>query len=147
MLLIKLKNVFTEPLPSNGHMRHSIYIYIYIYIYIVTLMYFIIIDKTTLFEPQLFLEDSARFVDRPVFTSLDFATVIFLRIKAIIPASNPPTWRTRSLYLCPPVTGWPSYTPGTGFRFPRLVQLAGLWRCSNLLPRGEFICLFNNTAT
>jgi hypothetical protein len=22
-----------------------------------------------------------------------------------------PTWRTRSLYLCPPVTGWPSYAP------------------------------------
>jgi hypothetical protein len=24
---------------------------------------------------------------------------------------TPPTWRTRSPYLHPPVTGWPSYTP------------------------------------
>jgi hypothetical protein len=24
---------------------------------------------------------------------------------------NPPTWRARSLYLYPPGTGWPSYTP------------------------------------
>jgi hypothetical protein len=27
------------------------------------------------------------------------------------PCIQPPTWRTRSLYLCLPVTGWPSYTP------------------------------------
>jgi hypothetical protein len=27
------------------------------------------------------------------------------------PCAQPPTRRTRSLYLCPPVTGWPSYTP------------------------------------
>jgi hypothetical protein len=25
---------------------------------------------------------------------------------------TPPTWRVRSLYLYPPGTGWPSYTPG-----------------------------------
>jgi hypothetical protein len=25
---------------------------------------------------------------------------------------TPPTWRARSLYLYPPGTGWPSYTPG-----------------------------------
>jgi hypothetical protein len=35
----------------------------------------IIIGKTALFEPQPSLEDSARF--DPVFTSLDFVTVIF----------------------------------------------------------------------
>jgi hypothetical protein len=28
------------------------------------------------------------------------------------PCVQPQTWRTRSLYLCPPVTGWPSYTHG-----------------------------------
>jgi hypothetical protein len=27
------------------------------------------------------------------------------------PCVQPSTWRTRSLYLCPPVTGWPSYIP------------------------------------
>jgi hypothetical protein len=26
------------------------------------------------------------------------------------PCVQPPTWRTRSLYLYPPGTGWPSYT-------------------------------------
>jgi hypothetical protein len=25
---------------------------------------------------------------------------------------TPPTWRTRSLYLYLPGTGWPNYTPG-----------------------------------
>jgi hypothetical protein len=25
------------------------------------------------------------------------------------PCAQPPTWRTGSLYLCPPVTGWPNY--------------------------------------
>jgi hypothetical protein len=27
------------------------------------------------------------------------------------PHSQPPTWRTRPLYLYPPEAGWPSYTP------------------------------------
>jgi hypothetical protein len=27
------------------------------------------------------------------------------------PCVKPPTWRARSLYLCPPVTGWSRYTP------------------------------------
>jgi hypothetical protein len=27
------------------------------------------------------------------------------------PCVQPPMWRTRSLYLCPPMTGWRSYTP------------------------------------
>jgi hypothetical protein len=47
-----------------------------------------------------------------------------------------PTWRTRSLYLCTPVTEWSSCTPGTEFPF-RLVRLSGL-RCrySNPPPRG-----------
>jgi hypothetical protein len=42
------------------------------------------------------------------------------------PCVQHPTWRTRSFYLGPPVTGWPSYTPGIGFPFRRLLRLAGL---------------------
>jgi hypothetical protein len=50
----------------------------------------------------------------------------------------PPTWRARSPYLYPPGTGWPGYTPGTGFPFRRLLRLAGLrWRYSNPPPHGR----------
>jgi hypothetical protein len=60
------------------------------------------------------------------------------------PCVQPPTWRTRSLYLYPPVTGWPSIPPGTGFPFRRLLRLAGLlWRYSNPLQHG--IADFINT--
>jgi hypothetical protein len=82
----------------------------------------VIIRKTALFEPQLSLEDSARLVyswlckplhvpifkslfslhgcrelDHPVFTSFDFATVIFLQCKVVSLASSPPTWRTHRI--------------------------------------------------
>jgi hypothetical protein len=53
------------------------------------------------------------------FTSLDLATIIFfLRSKVVSLASNSPTWRIRSLYLYPPVTGWPSYNPSHHVPFP-----------------------------
>jgi hypothetical protein len=55
---------------------------------------------------------------------------------------TPPTWRARSPYLYPQGTGWPSYTPGTGFTFRRL-RLAGLWWWySNPSPNGDlyFFC-------
>jgi hypothetical protein len=45
----------------------------------------IIIGRTTLFEPQPSLEDSARF--DPVFTSLDFVTVFFF-YRALRPTLN-----------------------------------------------------------
>jgi hypothetical protein len=49
------------------------------------------------------------------------------------PCIQPPTWRTRSLYSCPPVT-----PPGIGFPFCRLLRLAGWrWRYSNPPPHGE----------
>jgi hypothetical protein len=52
----------------------------------------------------------------------------------------PPTWRARSPYLYPPETGWPSYTPGTGFPFCRLLRLAGQrWRYSNPPPHGGLV--------
>jgi hypothetical protein len=51
------------------------------------------------------------------------------------PCVQPPNWRTRSPYVYPPVTGWPSYIPGTGLPFRRLLRLAGLrWRYSNPPP-------------
>jgi hypothetical protein len=35
----------------------------------------------------------------------------FLTEQGRYPCVQPPNWRTRSLYLCPPMTGWPSYIP------------------------------------
>jgi hypothetical protein len=74
----------------------------------------IIIGKTALFEPLPSSENSARLVYSsviPVFISLDFTTVIFFTEQGRQPCIQPPTRRTRSLYLCPTVTGWLSYTP------------------------------------
>jgi hypothetical protein len=48
------------------------------------------------------------------------------------PCVQHPTWRTRSLYLCPLATAGPSYIPRH-----RLLQLAGLrWSYSNLPLQG-----------
>jgi hypothetical protein len=48
---------------------------------------------------------------------------------------TPPTWRARSPYLYPPVTGWPSCIPGIGFPFKH-TWLAGLrWSHSNPPPQ------------
>jgi hypothetical protein len=48
-----------------------------------------------------------------------------------------PTWRAKSPYLYPLGIGWPSYTPGTGFHFRRLLRLTGLrWWYSNPPPHG-----------
>jgi hypothetical protein len=70
-------------------------------------------------------------------TILDFVTIFFTELGRQ-PCVQPPNWKTRSLYLCPPVAGWPSYTPEHGFPFCRLQRLAGLrWRYSNPPPQGE----------
>jgi hypothetical protein len=69
---------------------------------------YIIIDKLTLFMTSHSLEDSAKF--DPGFTSLDFATIIFTGL-GCQPCVQP-------LYLCPSVTGWPSYTPKHRVPFP-----------------------------
>jgi hypothetical protein len=46
-------------------------------------------------------------------------------------SETPQTWRDRYPYLYPTGTGWPSYTPGTGLPFRRLLRLAELrWRNS-----------------
>jgi hypothetical protein len=46
----------------------------------------------------------------PDFISLDPQQYFFTQ-QSRQPCVQPPTWRIWSLYLCPPVTGWPSYTP------------------------------------
>jgi hypothetical protein len=49
-----------------------------------------------------------------------------------------PTWSSKSQYLCPPVTAWPSYTPRHWVPvFFCLLQLSGLrWSQRNQLPLG-----------
>jgi hypothetical protein len=52
------------------------------------------------------------------FNSLDFPAVIFFTEQIRHLYVRPPTWRTSSLYLCLPVTGWLSYTPRHRVPFP-----------------------------
>jgi hypothetical protein len=50
---------------------------------------------------------------------------------------TPLTCKARSLYLYPPGTGWPSYTPRHWVPFRRLLRLLGLWwRYLNPPPHG-----------
>jgi hypothetical protein len=49
-------------------------------------------------------KNSVNSVLHPVFILLDFTTVVFFQFKVVSLESNFQTWRTRSLYLCPPVT-------------------------------------------
>jgi hypothetical protein len=50
---------------------------------------------------------------------------------------TPPNWRTRSLYLYSPGTGWSSIIADTGLPFHRLLCLTGLrWRYSTPPPHG-----------
>jgi hypothetical protein len=62
---------------------------------------------------------------------------------------TPPTWRARSLYLYPSGTESLSYTLGSGFRFRRLLRLAGLkWRYSKTPPHGvDSSCLRSSLYT
>jgi hypothetical protein len=92
--------------------------------------------KTAFFEPQPSLEDSARF--HPVFTSLDFATIIFLQSKVVSLESNPrPGGPGLSIYVTQG-QGGPVIPPGTEFPFRRLLLLAGiLWRYSKPFPHGK----------
>jgi hypothetical protein len=98
----------------------------------------IIIGKTELFDPQPSLKDCARFYSG--FTSLNFATVIFLQSKVVSLASNPqPSGPGPCIY----VTQWqggPVIPLGTGFHFRSLLPLEGLrWRYSNPPPHGEIV--------
>jgi hypothetical protein len=73
------------------------------------LLIIMISGNTALSESQLSLEDSAGL---HCFNFFGFSNSnSCLQRKATSLVSNPPTWRYRSLYLWPPVTGWTSYTP------------------------------------
>jgi hypothetical protein len=78
-----------------------------------------------------------RELDHPVFTPLDFATVIFLQSNVVSLASNPQPGRSCLCTYVPQLQGCPVIPPGTGFPFRRLLRLAGLrWRYSNPPPHG-----------
>jgi hypothetical protein len=73
----------------------------------------------------------------PVFTVLDFATIIFTE-PGRQSSVQIPTSRLRSVYLYLPVTGWPRFISGPGFNFLRLLRPGGLqWRYCNPPPHGE----------
>jgi hypothetical protein len=93
----------------------------------------IITGKTTLFQPQLFLEDSARF--DPVFTALDFVIVMFFKEQGHQPCVQPLPGELGLCTYVPQRQGG----PGTGFPFRRHLRLAGLrWRYSNPPPHGVY---------
>jgi hypothetical protein len=72
----------------------------------------IIIGKTAFFEPQPSLEDSASFVYKPSgIHFFGFPSNNCFTEQGRQPCVQPSTWRTRSLYLCPRVTGWLRYIP------------------------------------
>jgi hypothetical protein len=102
----------------------------------------IVIGKTDLIEPRSISDDIPRLL--PVFTSLDFATIFFSTeqalqaLQALQTFFQPLTLRTKSLYLCSRVTGWPSYTPRHWFPFHRVLRLRELrWRYSCPPPQGD----------
>jgi hypothetical protein len=67
--------------------------------------------------------------------------LLLLNLASTVPVfENPPTWRTRSPYLYPPGTGWPSYTPGhwVPFSFPFDSLILRSWR---------FLSKFRNDVT
>jgi hypothetical protein len=66
--------------------------------------------QIALFKRYTSLEDSTGL--RPSgFHFFGFLNNNSFKEQARQPCVQPPTWRTTFLYLCPPVTGWPSYTP------------------------------------
>jgi hypothetical protein len=92
---------------------------IVVIITIIIIIIIIIIGKTALFEPWSFSEDSVRFVhsqlcvvNRPsCFHFFGCCKNNFFTEQSLQPCVQPPAWGTRSLYLCPSVTGWASYIP------------------------------------
>jgi hypothetical protein len=79
-------------------------------------------------------------LDQQVFTSLDFATLIFfLQSMVVSLASNPQTGGPGFCSYVPRLEDGPVIAPGTGFPFRRLLRLAELrWRYSNRPPHGGF---------
>jgi hypothetical protein len=73
-----------------------------------------------------------------------FRNNIFFFAEKSQPCVQPPIWRTRSLYLCPPQwQGGPVIPPGTEFPFRRLLRPWRLpWRYSNSPPREEHLLIY-----
>jgi hypothetical protein len=103
----------------------------------------------------LLLSDSFRFVDVERLLSREAGSIVYnccwsspaqlssgpnpaglTTVFYCLKFETPPILRARSPYLYFLGTEWPSYSPGIGFPFCRLLQLAGLrWRYSNPAPR------------
>jgi hypothetical protein len=61
--------------------------------------------------------------------------------------SRPPNLEGQVPIFIFPGTGWPSYSPGTGFPFRRLLRLTGLrWMYSNPPPHCSANCLQDNSS-
>jgi hypothetical protein len=58
-----------------------------------------------------------------------------------VSSETPPTWRARSLYLYPPWTRWPSYTPRHWVPFSRLLRLTGT--TVEVLYMSHVLCICN----
>jgi hypothetical protein len=72
------------------------------------------------------------------FHFFEFHNNIFFQSKVVSFASNPPTWRTRSLIYVFQRQAGPVIPPGTRFSFRCLLRLAGLWwRYSNQPAHGN----------
>jgi hypothetical protein len=78
--------------------------------------------------------------DQPVFTSLDFVTIIILKSKVVVSlASNPQPRRPGLCIYVPQWQGGPVIPRDTGFPSRRLLQLAWLrWRYLSCLRTGWF---------
>jgi hypothetical protein len=86
-------------------------LYHYLYVLDVISKFMLIVIITLLLSLAVAFLRRFCHICHPVFTSFDFTTTVFFTEQGRQPCVQPPTRRTRSLYLCHPVTGWPSYTP------------------------------------
>jgi hypothetical protein len=73
---------FTSRNPMGFHGLEQGYLYFLLLLYLI-----VIIRNTTIFEPQPSLQNSAKF--DPVFSSLEFATLILLQSRVVSVATNP----------------------------------------------------------
>jgi hypothetical protein len=74
----------------------------------------------------------------PIFTSFDFATIIFYTVSSSAFASNSQSWGLKSLYVLQ-WQGGPVMPPASGFPSHRLLRVAVMWwRYSNLPAHNDY---------